>query len=144
MVIITGGRLSVMGDWVCNHVKKFYSYKIFLYLGGGEGWHREKRGYVLWLFCLDFLFHHYNTNIFDLFLAVRAGDFLTDDFDFHSTFQISKSQSVSRWGLDGNVFIEFIDLAIDFIGAGLRRRVTDNSLDFDGFWAICMRKVGDE
>jgi hypothetical protein len=29
MVRITGGRLSVMGDWVCNYLKNFNSYKIF-------------------------------------------------------------------------------------------------------------------
>jgi hypothetical protein len=31
MVKITGGKLSVMGDWVCNNVKKFNSCKFFLY-----------------------------------------------------------------------------------------------------------------
>jgi hypothetical protein len=31
MAEITGGNLSVMGDWVGNYVKKFYRYKIFLY-----------------------------------------------------------------------------------------------------------------
>ena len=95
------------------------------------------------LTCLLF-FHHYNSNVFNFFLAVRAGDFLSDDFNSHSTFQISESQIVSRWGLDGNVFIEFIDLAIDFVGAGLRRRIADNSFNFNGFCALCLRKAGDE
>jgi hypothetical protein len=31
MAEITGGRLSVTGDWGCNYVKIFYRYKIFLY-----------------------------------------------------------------------------------------------------------------